>query len=109
MGVHQLSPHDLSSFLHDHPDAVLLDVREPWEHQLASLRNSILIPLGQLPVRAEMELPEKDTPIVVYCHHGIRSLRAAAILAEQGYMELHNLTGGIDRYSREVDASVGTY
>ncbi|MEO5928939.1 MAG: rhodanese-like domain-containing protein [Candidatus Kapaibacterium sp.] len=101
MNFRQLPPRDLAIFLHDHPDAILLDVREPWEFALASLDGSTLIPLGQLADRAEDELP-MGTPIVAYCHHGIRSINACAVLASLGYGELFNLSGGIDRYSMEL-------
>ncbi|MDB5034064.1 MAG: putative rhodanese-related sulfurtransferase [Chlorobi bacterium] len=103
MNFRQLPPRDLAIFLQDHPDAILLDVREPWEFALATLEGSTLIPLGQLADRAEEELPnEPGKPIIAYCHHGIRSINACAVLSALGYGELFNLSGGIDRYSMEV-------
>lgn len=109
MSIRQLAPAELAAFLQEHPGALLLDVREPWEHQLSALPGSLLMPLGSLPARAEDEIEEKDAPIVVYCHHGIRSINGCAYLASLGYTSLHNLTGGIDRYSIEVDPGVGRY
>ena len=109
MTIHQLAPAELAAFLQDHPEAVLLDVREPWEHQLASLANSTLIPLGSLPARVEDEIGEKDAPVVVYCHHGIRSMNACGYLASLGYTSLYNLSGGIDRYTAEVDPAIARY
>lgn len=109
MSIRQIAPISLDRFLADHPDALLVDVREPWEHQLVALPNSRLIPLGQLAARAEDELPDKDVPVVVYCHHGIRSLQGCGILASLGYEDLINLSGGIDRYGAEVDGSLPVY
>lgn len=104
----QLAPQDLADFLAGHPEAIVLDVRESWEHLLAAIPDSILIPLGSLAERARDMLPEKDRSIVVYCHHGVRSLRACLFLASLGYAALYNLSGGIDRLSR-VDPSIPTY
>jgi rhodanese-related sulfurtransferase len=109
MSIHQLPPAQLEAFLQEQPDAILLDVREPWEHELAALEGSTLLPLGSLPQLAEDELEEKGRPIVVYCHHGIRSMNACAYLASLGYTKLHNLSGGIDRYTLEVDPGVPRY
>jgi rhodanese-related sulfurtransferase len=107
--IGRLAPADLSAFLTAHPNTILLDVREPWEHELAAIAGSTLIPLGTVALRAEDELPDHDATIVVYCHHGVRSMQACAILASLGYSSLFNLTGGIDRYSADVDRSIPAY
>jgi rhodanese-related sulfurtransferase len=109
MSIRQISPLSLAAFLADHPDALLVDVREPWEHELVALLSSRLIPLGQLAARAGDELPDIEIPIVLYCHHGIRSLQGCGILASLGYEDLINLSGGIDRYASEVDRSMPVY
>lgn len=68
-----------------------------------------MIPLGELFARAE-ELEEwKNEEVVVYCHHGIRSLNAIAQLRHLGFTKLQNLAGGIDRWTSEVDPSVPRY
>ena len=105
--IKQIAPRDLSSFLKENPGAILLDVRQPWENELVALENSELIPLGELSIRAE-ELPE-ETPIVAYCHHGVRSLSACSILASLGFEQVFNLTGGIDRYAVEADPGIARY
>ena len=87
----------------------LLDVRQPWEHETAALPGSVLIPLDELPSRAdEIEVPEGVT-IVAYCHHGVRSLSAAAILERAGFTDVVSLRGGIDAWSIHVDPSVPRY
>src|SRR4051794_9973933 len=87
----------------------LLDVRQPVEHEFAALPNSVLIPLSELPARvAEVEPPE-GALVVVYCHHGIRSLSGARILEHFGHTKVVSLTGGIDAWSLEVDPSLPRY
>ena len=86
---------------------VLLDVREPWEFELARLPNALLIPLSTLPV-AVNEL-DSDREYVVYCHHGMRSAMAANWLKSHGFQHVHNMTGGIDAWSVNIDRSVPQY
>jgi rhodanese-related sulfurtransferase len=91
------------------PDApLLLDVRESWEHQTASIAGSILMPMGDVPSRAHAEL-DPDAPIVVLCHHGARSLNVALWLRDQGFTQAQSLAGGIDAWSRAVDPEVPRY
>jgi rhodanese-related sulfurtransferase len=85
----------------------LLDVREPWEYSTARIDGATLIPLGELAHRVS-EVP-RGTEIVVYCHHGMRSARACSMLRQVGWTSVTNLSGGIDRWSVEVDASVPRY
>lgn len=87
----------------------LLDVREPAEHEYARLPNSVLIPLGELAHRiADIEPPPGAT-VVVYCHHGVRSLSGAAILEANGIGEAYSLAGGIEAWSTLVDPNVPRY
>jgi rhodanese-related sulfurtransferase len=91
------------------PDApLLLDVRESWEFQTASLPNSLLIPMGEVPSRAHAEL-DPDAPIVVMCHHGARSLNVALWLRDQGFANAQSLAGGIDAWSRTIDPNIPRY
>ena len=85
---------------------LLLDVREPWEHELAALPGSTLVPLGQLPGAIEALSRDRDT--IVYCHHGIRSLDALRQLRAAGVPARH-LAGGIEAWSLTVDATVSRY
>lgn len=86
---------------------LLLDVREPWEHAIAHLNEAVLIPMGALE-SAVSTLP-RDRDIIVYCHHGVRSRAAVEHLRRRGLARARSLAGGIDRWSREVDASVARY
>ncbi|AOG25320.1 rhodanese-like domain-containing protein [Acidovorax sp. RAC01] len=90
---------------------LVLDVREPWELQTASIAAQgfevVAIPMGELPSR----LAELDSarPIACLCHHGARSLRVAAFLAQNGFGHIANITGGIDAWSLESDPAVPRY
>lgn len=90
---------------------VLLDVREPWEVQLASLQlpgvRTVHIPMREVPQRLH-EL-DASQPILALCHHGMRSLQVVAFLQREGFECLYNVAGGIAAWSHEVDASVPTY
>jgi adenylyltransferase/sulfurtransferase len=104
-----ISPRDLAKhFANGHP-VVLVDVRQPWENQLAALPNSLHIPLGDLAPRSKEIAADAPALIVVYCHHGIRSLSAGAFLERLGFTNVHSLTGGIDAWSCEVDPTVARY
>lgn len=86
---------------------IVLDVREPWEFETASLPGSLHIPMNQIIERVS-EL-DQQAPIVCLCHHGMRSMQVALYLQRQGFTNLFNLTGGIDAWSRQVDPSVASY
>ncbi len=104
-----ISPIELQQRLGSDSPPVLLDVREPEEHAFCSLPGSRLAPLSEIHERlGELEdWREKD--VVVYCHHGIRSAHAIGLLRAAGFQRLSNLTGGIERWSVEVDPSVPRY
>ena len=104
--VEEISPLELKRLLDSGERVVLLDVREPYEHDFASLRGSRLIPLGELEGRVS-EL-KGGGPIVVYCHVGIRSARAVEILASKG-IRARNLRGGIRAWSQEADPDLPIY
>ena len=103
----QISPQELHDRLEAGEPVQLLDVREEWEHQVARLENATLIPLGQLVERVG-EL-DPHAPMVVYCHHGARSLQAVVWLRQQGFAKAQNLAGGIDRWSQAIDPLVVRY
>ena len=91
--------------------AQLLDVREPWEVDVAAVRLADIptrhIPLSQIPERlAELD---PSQPIVCICHHGVRSRQVVAFLERQGFESVYNLAGGIDAWSALVDPTVPRY
>src|SRR5436853_7765269 len=107
--VRQISPHDLAQQQANGQRVLLIDVRQLWEHELAALPESLLIPLNDLAHRSKEIAPDPATIVVVYCHHGIRSMSAAAFLERLGVSNVHSLLGGIDAWSCEVDPTVPRY
>jgi rhodanese-related sulfurtransferase len=105
----QISVHDLAAKLEAKEPVYLLDVRQPWEHKTAALAGGILIPLQQLAGRAAEVHPPAEALVVVYCHHGIRSLSGAALLESCGLTKVVSLAGGIDAWSLEIDPQVPRY
>ncbi len=96
--------------------AVFLDVREPWEFELARIAHSVNVPMSTLAGRVDeikaLQVAADaagDAPVVVICHHGIRSMQCAQFLAGQGLDRLINLSGGIDAWSARVDPAVPKY
>jgi rhodanese-related sulfurtransferase len=106
--VPQIQPTDVKRLLDSGEPVTLLDVRQLEEHSYCALPGSVLIPLGELHARVA-ELPPTDDLVVVYCHHGIRSISGAAILAQAGFPNVASMTGGIDRWSEVVDPGVPRY
>lgn len=105
---YEIAPEELKLLLEVNSDVVVLDVRESWEIETASLVNTVNIPMGDIPARFEEELdPEKH--IVVICHHGVRSMNVTAWLRQQGLEKVQSLRGGIDRWARQIDPGVPLY
>jgi sulfur-carrier protein adenylyltransferase/sulfurtransferase len=106
--VEELEPRDVARRLRDAPAALLLlDVREPFERELAAVEPSLHIPMREVASRLD-EIP-RDRTVVVYCHSGGRSALVAGYLEHHGFSAVANLSGGIDRWSREVDPNVPRY
>ncbi len=103
----QIEPKELKVKMDTGAKVLVVDVREPWEHQIASIAGATLVPLNNLP--ANMKLFENAEEVVIFCHHGMRSLNAAAWLRSQGVDGARSLTGGIERWSTEIDPRVPKY
>lgn len=104
--VRQLTPRDVRERLAD-GGGQLLDVRESWEVERAAIPGALHIPLAELPSRLRDIDPHR--PVIVVCHHGVRSWHAACFLLEHGFTDVVNLAGGIDAWSREVDPALPRY
>lgn len=87
--------------------AVLLDVREDSELEICRIEGALHIPMGQIPNRFE-SLP-KDKKIIIFCHHGMRSMQVLQYLENKGFDQLANLAGGIDAWSLEVNPDIPRY
>jgi rhodanese-related sulfurtransferase len=105
----QIAPTELAAWLSDtsREKPLLLDVREPWEWQAARIEGSQHIPMREVPARLG-EL-DPDQKLVAICHHGGRSQQVAMFLEKNGFSKVHNLTGGVDAWSRTVDPAVPLY
>jgi adenylyltransferase/sulfurtransferase len=86
---------------------LLLDVREPFEVAVCAIPGSRLVPMRQIPENLAT-LP-RDQPILVLCHHGVRSLRVTQYLRAQGFDQATNIAGGIDAWAQVVDPSLARY
>lgn len=105
---YEITLENLKALLDQKSDVVVLDVREQWEVEAASMSHHQHIPMGEIPARFSKEL-DPGKHIVVVCHHGVRSLNVAAWLRQQGWEKVQSLRGGIDRWAREIDPSVPLY
>jgi rhodanese-related sulfurtransferase len=106
-GDDEMTPQELRHHLARGQAVLLVDVRQPWEYQLVHLDGARLIPLGELP--AHVDELDPAGPIVIYCHHGIRSFDAMLFLRRVGFPDVKSLQGGIDRWSVEIDPSLLRY
>ena len=110
MPIPEIDPVTLAQQLSGPPGSrpVLLDVRFPEEHAYVALPDSVLIPLPELDEHPEELEALRGKRVVVYCHHGVRSLDATAYLRSRG-LDAVSLRGGIELYSRAVDPSLPRY
>ncbi len=105
---YEITPEEVKAKLDQGESFTLLDVREPWEIQITAIAAAKLIPMGDVPSRAHQEL-DPEGHIVVVCHHGVRSMNVTVWLRQQGFENVQSMRGGIDAWSRRVDATVPTY
>ncbi len=105
--LQEVEPEALSRELAGGGAPFLVDVREPWEFEIAHVAGSRLLPLGSLPEQLA-ELP-RDRPLVTVCHHGVRSATAASLLRRAGYQDVRSLAGGVDAWAERVDPAMRRY
>lgn len=103
----KISPQELKSKFDAHEKVFLLDVRPQEEHDFAKINGSFLMPLNELPLK--YETLSRERLIIVYCHHGMRSLNAARFLMQKGFKNVRSLEGGIHLWSSLVDNSIPKY
>jgi rhodanese-related sulfurtransferase len=104
---YEITPQELRQRQERNEELTLLDVREPWERHTASIAPSTHIPMSDIPTSLQDLDPEQH--IVVYCHHGVRSLSVTDWLRKQGYAKVQSMAGGIDRWSLQIDPAVPRY
>ena len=105
--VMEIEPQALAEAMNDHEKRpFLIDCREPWEYEIARIEGATLIPMSRVP--QSLELIPQNATVVVYCHHGTRSLNVTGWLRQRG-IEAQSLRGGIDCWSLEIDPTAPRY
>ncbi len=105
--IREISVQELKRKLDAHEPLTLIDVREPYEYEIARIEGAKLIPLSELPARIGEIDPTPD--VVIHCHSGMRSAHAVQLLQQAGRQNAFNLAGGIDAWSEEIDPAVPRY
>ena len=103
----EVAPGEVKDMLARGEKLFFVDVREKWEYDTTHIEGSVLIPLREIP--ANLARLEAASELVLFCHHGMRSLDAAAWLRSQGVERARSMAGGIDRWSAEIDPNVPRY
>ncbi len=106
----ELTPQQVQTKLIEADDTLLvLDVREPHERETVAITPSVHIPMGDVPRSLPQLESHAEDLIIVYCHHGVRSMQVTAFLRQQGFEQVMNMAGGIDRWARELDPAMKRY
>ncbi|HXR76104.1 MAG TPA: rhodanese-like domain-containing protein [Bryobacteraceae bacterium] len=106
----EITPQEVQALRASGESLSFLDVREPQEWETARIEGATLIPMGVVPATIQaIESKADEASLIVYCHHGVRSLQVVSWLRQQGIACCYSLAGGIDRWSREIDPSVARY
>jgi rhodanese-related sulfurtransferase len=104
----EITPADVKRRIDAGEELSLIDVRDHAEHQICRIDGATLIPMREISQQFD-RLEEAAMPLIVFCHHGVRSLTVVSWLREQGLLECMSMAGGIDAWSREVDPKTPRY
>jgi len=106
----EIAPAEVRRLLDSGEPVYLIDVRQPEEHALCHIEGAQLIPMNTVPAALQdLETKADDATLVVFCHHGMRSLNVVNWLRGQGIAECTSMSGGIDQWSTEIDPDVPRY
>jgi rhodanese-related sulfurtransferase len=109
-GSFEIAPQEVQALQASGELLSFIDVRDPEEWEKTRIEGATLIPMGVVPAAIEaIEARADEASLIVYCHHGVRSLQVVSWLRQQGIACSYSLAGGIDRWSREIDSSVARY
>jgi rhodanese-related sulfurtransferase len=103
----EITPKEVSDLLKTGAPLRLIDVREPEEHAICHIEGATLIPMRNVP--QHLQDLDDDSRLIVFCHHGVRSLSVVDWLRRQGVESTQSMAGGIDLWSRQIDPSVPRY
>lgn len=109
--MRHFSPKQLQEYLRkfdtSETSPLLLDVREPWEFEYCNIKNSILIPMRELPSKLGKLDPLRET--IMICHHGIRSRQMGYYMEQAGFNSITNLDGGVEQWAKDVETTMKRY
>ena len=106
----EITPREVKERIAQGETLHLIDVRRPDEHQLTRIATAELIPMDLVPAQLDhLEELAESGPLIVFCHHGIRSANVVNWLRGQGIQASQSMAGGIERWSTDVDPSVPRY
>lgn len=106
----ELTPQEVIALREADHKLCLIDCREPEEWEICRIEGANLVPMNTVPTRLqELDAQADETRLIVYCHHGVRSLNVVSWLRAQGVDNCQSMTGGIERWSREIDPQVPRY
>jgi rhodanese-related sulfurtransferase len=105
----EVSVTDTRALLDSPLKPILIDCREEDEHAYCRIPGAQLLPLAAINSRIAGVLGSKETPAIIYCHHGMRSMRAVTYLRDHGFSHVFSMRGGIDAWSSEIDPTVPAY
>jgi len=106
----ETTPTEVKQWIDSGTPVKLIDVREVAEHQICQIDGAELIPMGTVPARvSELEAAADDATLVIFCHHGMRSLNVTSWLRGNGIDNCTSMSGGIDYWSQVIDPSVPRY
>ncbi|MGH7290001.1 MAG: rhodanese-like domain-containing protein [Myxococcota bacterium] len=107
--VWEVPPQQVKQWLDEQRDMVLLDCRNAHEHALAHIDGARLVPMDEIAARLEELREFEDQMVVVYCHHGRRSMNVTMAMRRYGFPNVKSMTGGIHQWSQEIDPAVPQY
>ena len=105
----ECTPRQVAGRLSSPEQVVLIDCRTDQEREIASIEGSIHVPMDDLTNHLEPLREHEDEEIIVYCHHGVRSLQVPQWLRHEGFENVRSMAGGIDLWSHAVDQSIPRY
>ena len=106
----EIAPTEVKRRLDSGEKLHLIDVREPFEHAQSSIAGSELVPMRSVPsALGQLQSRAEEAPLIVFCHHGVRSLNVVSWLRQQGIENCQSMSGGIDAWSVEIDTAVPRY
>jgi adenylyltransferase/sulfurtransferase len=104
-----ITPGEAKELLDSDEDVRLIDCREEDEFAICHLKRAELLPFSRFFHDAPSLLKNRHQKILIYCHHGMRSLRAAEALTQLGYTDVHSLAGGLEAWAQEIDPDMPQY